>query len=119
MDKEDHLMSKSHGKKDSRRKTDSKEKAETGGLVLSRRTMVKVSAAAGAGTVLAPHILTSRKSTVLAQGTVAEPILCAPTPVPQSPAHTPFVDNLPVPSPAVPVFLSPAPTKQANTLNGE
>jgi FtsP/CotA-like multicopper oxidase with cupredoxin domain len=111
-------MSKPHGKKDSRRKTDSKEKAETGGLVLSRRAMVKVSAAAGAGTVLAPHILTSRKSTVLAQGTVAEPVLCGTVANP-SPPHTPFVDNLPVPSPAVPQILSPTPTKAANTDNGE
>jgi FtsP/CotA-like multicopper oxidase with cupredoxin domain len=29
------------------------------------------------------------------------------------------VDNLPVPSPAIPKFLSPAPTKVANTDNGE
>ena len=76
-------------------------------------------AAAGAATVLGPTILTSRKSTVYAQGTVIEPVLCAPTPVPQSPPHTPFVDNLPVPSPAIPQFLSPAPTKAANTDGGE
>jgi FtsP/CotA-like multicopper oxidase with cupredoxin domain len=112
-------MSKSHGKKDSGRKKDSPEKAKTDGLVLSRRTMVKLSAAAGAGTVLSPIILTSKKSTVYASGTVAEPVLCAPTPVPQSPPHTPFVDDLPIPSPAIPAFLNPAPTKAANTLNGE
>jgi FtsP/CotA-like multicopper oxidase with cupredoxin domain len=63
--------------------------------------------------------LTSKKSTVYAQGTVAEPVLCAPTPVPQSPPHTPFVDNLPIPFPAIPQFLNPAPTKNANTDNGE
>jgi FtsP/CotA-like multicopper oxidase with cupredoxin domain len=64
-------------------------------------------------------ILTSRKSTVYAQGTVAEPVLCAPTPVPQSPPHTPFVDDLPIPFPAIPQFLNPAPTKAANIAGGE
>jgi len=86
---------------------------------LSRRTMLKITAAAGAGTVLSPMILTSRKSTVYAQGTVVEPVLCAATPVPQSPPHTPFVDDLPVPSPAIPQFLSPAPTEAANIGGGE
>jgi FtsP/CotA-like multicopper oxidase with cupredoxin domain len=86
---------------------------------LTRRSMLKISAAAGAGTVLAPMILTSRKSTVYADGTVAEPVLCAATPVPQSPPHTPFVDDLPIPSPAIPQFLSPAPTKAANIAGGE
>jgi FtsP/CotA-like multicopper oxidase with cupredoxin domain len=86
---------------------------------ITRRTMLKISAAAGAGTVLAPMILTSKKSTVYADGTVAEPVLCNPTPVPQSPPHTPFVDDLPIPFPAVPQFLFPAPTKAANIGGGE
>ena len=86
---------------------------------ITRRDMLKLGAAAGAATILGPTILTSKKSTVYAQGTVAEPVLCAPTPVPQSPAHTPFVDDLPIPSVAVPQILSPAPTETANTLNGE
>ena len=86
---------------------------------MSRRKMLKLTAAAGAGTVLSPMILTSRKSTVYAQGTVIEPELCPATPVPQSPPHTPFVDDLPVPSPALPQLLSPTPTKAANTDNGE
>jgi FtsP/CotA-like multicopper oxidase with cupredoxin domain len=85
---------------------------------LSRRTMLKLSAAAGAGTVLSPMILTSRKSTVYAQGTVAEPELCGTVANP-SPPHTPFLDNLPIPSPAIPQFLSPTPTKIANTGAGE
>ena len=55
-------------------------------------------------TILGPTILTSRKSTVYAQGTVTEPVLCAATPVPQSPPHTPFVDDLPVPYPAIPQY---------------
>jgi FtsP/CotA-like multicopper oxidase with cupredoxin domain len=86
---------------------------------MTRREVLKMGAAAGAVTILSPTILTSRKSTVFAQGTVAEPVLCAPTPVPQSPPHTPFVDDLPIPFPAVPQILSPAPTKTANTTNGE
>lgn len=86
---------------------------------LSRRTMLKLAGAAGAGTILSPMILTSRKSTVLADGTVVEPFLCPATPVPQSPPHTPFVDDLPIPLPAFPQFLSPAPTENANIANGE
>jgi FtsP/CotA-like multicopper oxidase with cupredoxin domain len=90
---------------------------------LSRRSMLKLTAAAGAGSVLAPIVLTSKKSTVLAQGTVAEPVLCPPvTPPntgPASPAHTPFADNLPIPLPPVPQFLNPAPTKTANLAGGE
>src|ERR1044071_5948681 len=93
-----------------------KEKNQT---AISRRDMLKLGAAAGAATILGPTILTSRNPPVSAQGTVAEPVLCPPTPVPQSPPHTPFVDNLPIPSPAVPQLLSPAPTETANTLNGE
>ncbi len=85
----------------------------------TRRDMLKMGAAAGAVTVLSPTILTSRKSSVLAQGAVAEPVLCAPTPVPQSPPHTPFADNLPVPPVAIPQFLNPLPTKNANIAGGE
>jgi FtsP/CotA-like multicopper oxidase with cupredoxin domain len=86
---------------------------------VSRRSVLKMGAVAGAATVLGPTVLTSKKSTVLAATTVAEPVLCAPTPVPQSPPHTPFVDDLPVPFPAIPQFLSPAPTKAANIAGGE
>lgn len=105
-------MSKPHGRKQ-------KKEMKSKGSELTRRTVLKLGAAAGAGTLLAPTILTSRKSTVHAWDEVAEPVLCAPTPVPQSPPHTPFVDNLPVPSPAIPQFLNPAPTEAANTDNGE
>jgi FtsP/CotA-like multicopper oxidase with cupredoxin domain len=106
-------MSKS-GKKSNKKK---KEGESNKGI--PRRTVLKMGAAAGAATVLGPMILTSKKSTVYAAGTVTEPTLCAPTPVPQSPPHTPFVDNLPIPSPAIPKFLSPAPTEFANTGGGE
>jgi len=96
-----------------------KESKEKPGHKLTRRSMLKMGAAAGAVTILSPTILTSRKSTVYAQGTVAEPVLCPPTPVPQSPPHTPFVDDLPIPSPAIPQFLSPTPTEAANIGGGE
>lgn len=96
-----------------------KESKETHSSKLTRRSMLKMGAAAGAVTILGPTILTSKKSTVYAQGTVAEPVLCAPTPVPQSPPHTPFVDDLPIPSPAIPQFLSPLPTEAANIAGGE
>ncbi|HEU4391016.1 MAG TPA: multicopper oxidase domain-containing protein, partial [Blastocatellia bacterium] len=86
---------------------------------IPRRVVLKMGAAAGAASVLGPMILTSKKSSVFAQSGVAEPVLCAPTPVPQSPPHTPFVDNLPIPCPAIPQILSPAPTKAANIGGGE
>ncbi|HYP26462.1 MAG TPA: multicopper oxidase domain-containing protein [Blastocatellia bacterium] len=55
----------------------------------------------------------------MAQTAVPEPVLCAPTPAPVSPATTPFLDNLPIPFPAIPQFLSPAPTEHANIAGGE
>lgn len=86
----------------------------------NRRTMLKMGAAAGVVSLVGPTILTSKKSSVYASHTtVAEPVLCAPTPVPQSPPHTPFVDDLPIPFPAIPQFLSPSPTKAANIGAGE
>jgi FtsP/CotA-like multicopper oxidase with cupredoxin domain len=106
--------SKDKGKKSSEQSKELKMRSK-----ISRREVLKMGAAAGAVTILSPTILTSRKSTVFAQGTVAEPVLCAPTPVPQSPPHTPFVDDLPVPFPAVPQILSPAPTENANIGGGE
>lgn len=81
---------------------------------VDRRTFVKASAAAGALTVL-----TSRKSSVFAQpAPPAEPVLCGTTP-PPSPPTTPFVDTLPIPLPAIPQNLNPAPTKEANLAAGE
>lgn len=86
---------------------------------ITRRDMLKLGAAAGAVTIFAPTILTSKKSSVFAQTAVPEPVLCPPTPVPPSPATTPFLDNLPIPAPAVPQFLNPAPTENANVAGGE
>jgi FtsP/CotA-like multicopper oxidase with cupredoxin domain len=96
-----------------------KDKAkDKNGSKITRRELLKRGAAAGAVTILSPTILTSKKSTVYAQGTVVEPVLCGTVANP-SPPHTPFVDDLPMPFPAAPQILSPAPTKNANTLNGE
>lgn len=78
--------------------------------------MLKMSAAAGAASVLAPTIFTSRKAYAFAG--VTEPVICAEEPE-NSPPHTPFVDNLPIPSPAIPRILFPAPTKNANIAGGE
>lgn len=85
------------------------------GPTVDRRTFVKATAAAGALTVL-----TSKKSSVFAQTTTppAEPVLCGTTP-PVSPATTPFMDALPIPPPAIPQNLNPAPTESANVGGGE
>lgn len=88
------------------------------GSQFTRREVLKLGAAAGAGTLLAPMVLTSKKSTVYAQGTVAEPVLCG-TVAPTSPAHTPFADSLPIPIPPIPQDLNPAPTETANLGGGE
>jgi FtsP/CotA-like multicopper oxidase with cupredoxin domain len=97
-------------------KRDGREDEPESGLTVGRRTFVKASAAAGALTVL-----TSKKSSVFADGPPpppAEPVLCGTTP-PVSPPTTPFVDVLPVPFPAIPKILNPAPTKAANIAGGE
>lgn len=86
---------------------------------ITRRKVLKMGAAAGAVTILGPTVLTSKKSSVWAQTGVPEPVLCPATPVPVSPATTPFLDNLPIPSVAIPQILSPAPTQNANTTGGE
>jgi FtsP/CotA-like multicopper oxidase with cupredoxin domain len=99
-------------------KEKNRKKKEGTGSDFTRREVLKLGAVAGAGTLLAPMVLTSRKSTVYADGFVQEPELCGVVANP-SPPHTPFVDNLPVPSPAIPQFLSPTPTKAANTDHGE
>jgi FtsP/CotA-like multicopper oxidase with cupredoxin domain len=98
-----------------------KSKSKNQGSGITRRDMIKLGSAAGAATVLGPIVLTSKKSTpfqVLAQSAPAEPVLCGTIP-PASPPTRPFVDNLPVPFPAIPTILNPAPKKQANIAQGE
>ncbi len=69
---------------------------------MTRRDMLKIGAgAAGAAAVIGPTMLTSSK-TYAFQG-VAEPIICDVEPE-NSPPHTPFRDNLPIPSPAIPTI---------------
>ena len=113
-------MSGSRAKKEPT-KTKGKKKTKKE-LELSRRTMLKLGAAAGAGSVLAPAIFTSKKSSVFAQSGVPEMVtpLCNQTgAAPTSPPTTPFVDMLPVPNTASPKNLNPAPTELANTGGGE
>ncbi len=89
---------------------------ETDDSTISRRSVLKIGAAAGAATVLAPTMLAPRE--VLGfDGQVAEPLVrCDPTvPATPSPSHTPFVDNFEAPFPAIPDFLFPFPQEHPNT----
>lgn len=89
---------------------------ETEGTI-SRRNVLKIGAAAGAATVLAPHMLTSSEALGF-QGSVPIPLArCVASA--GSPAHTPFKDPLPIPFPAIDHPLSPAPTEAPNILGGE
>jgi len=84
---------------------------------VTRRHVLKVGAAAGAVTVVAPSILSPGKAlaSLLEGGTVAPPLVqCTANPA-GSPAHTPFKDSLPIPFPAIPHDLDPNPTQNANT----
>ena len=83
---------------------------------ISRRSVLKIGAAAGAATVVAPSMLTSNKA--LGFQSVAEPVLCV-QPSGPSPAHTPFVQEFAAPFPAVDQPLSPAPTEFPNLGAGE
>lgn len=83
---------------------------------ISRRSVLKIGAAAGAATVIAPNILTS-KSALAFQDPIAEPVICT-TPT-NSPPHHPFVDNFEAPFPAVDHPLSPQPTEFPNLGAGE
>ena len=86
---------------------------------ISRRNVLKIGAAAGAATVLAPNIITKNTALAFAPPTPPAPPLVQCTAAVRSPVHTPFVDNLPVPFPAIPDFLSPFPQETANTGAGE
>jgi len=84
---------------------------------ISRRNVLKIGAAAGAATVLAPNIISPRKASAFAVDPPATQCLVAPNN--RSPAHTPFVDELPIPFPAIDHPLSPQPQMVANTGAGE
>lgn len=102
-------------KKAERRHGAGKKKSES---TISRRDVLKVGATAGAVTVLAPSIITSRKALAFQGGPPAEPVICATNPA-NSPATTPFLDTFTAPFPAIPQDLNPAPTKARNTAGGE
>ena len=93
-----------------------RKKTSKGSSGVSRRDVLKMGAAAGAMTALGPTVLTSWKS--YASAGIAEPVICEEEPE-NSPPHTPFVDNPPIPAPAIPTILFPAPTKNANIAAGE
>ena len=78
---------------------------------VSRRTVLKTGAVAGAVAVVAPNILTK---TAQAQQIPPKPLVqCTPA-LGNSPAHTPFVDELPIPFPAIDHPLNPQPTEHPN-----
>jgi FtsP/CotA-like multicopper oxidase with cupredoxin domain len=101
---------------------------------ITRRDMLKLGSAAGAATVFAPFVITSRKASAQLTddeqqgddgsggvdrdlGRVTEPLLCGA--VPDSPATTPFRDILPIPPTLSQSLLLPAPRETANTGAGE
>jgi FtsP/CotA-like multicopper oxidase with cupredoxin domain len=98
-------------------KKKAKDRQETTDSTISRRSVLKIGAAAGATTVLAPKMLTS--DTALGfDGPVAEPVICA-QPSGSSPAHRPFIQEFAAPFPAIPTILFPRPQEHPNTGAGE
>src|SRR5215213_9709263 len=89
---------------------------ETKGTI-SRRNVLKIGAAAGAATVLAPHVLTSNKALAFQDPAPTEPVICV-TPA-TSPPHHPFVDEFAAPFPADDHILSPQTTEFPNLGAGE
>ena len=81
---------------------------------ISRRSVLKIGAAAGAAGVLAPSMLTSNEA--LGFQTIPEPGTCAST---ISPNHHPFVDEFTAPFPADDHPLSPPPSEFPNLGAGE
>lgn len=98
-------------------KKEAKDRQDKTEGTISRRSVLKIGAAAGATTVLAPHLLTSDTAQAF-QGTVTEPVICA-QPSGPSPAHHPFVDEFTAPFPADDHPLSPQPTEFPNLGAGE
>ncbi len=81
---------------------------------ISRRSVIKLGAAAGVVTML-----TSKKSRAQSLPPIpTQPPDCTPQPT-NSPATTPFVQALPIPPIAIPTILYPFPTLAADTANGE
>ena len=83
---------------------------------ISRRSVLKIGAAAGTATVVAPRMLTSNEALGF-QNSIPEPVICT-TPT-TSPPHHPFVDEFLAPFPGLDHPLSPQPTEFANIGAGE
>lgn len=81
---------------------------------ISRRSVLKIGAAAGAAGVLAPSMLTSTEA--LGFQTIPEPEVCLNA---VSPPHHPFVDEFTAPFPADDHPLNPQPTEFPNLGAGE
>ncbi len=98
-------------------KKKAKDRQENTEGTISRRSVLKIGAVAGATTVLAPSMVTSDTAMAF-DGPVAEPVLCV-QPSGASPAHTPFRDNFEAPFPAIPTILFPFPQQNPNLGAGE
>lgn len=86
---------------------------------LNRRDVLKIGAAAGVVTVVAPTMLTSRKALAAQGATEPDLTACRAAPPVNSPPTTPFRDTFTAPFPAIPQDLDPAPTKERNEGAGE
>jgi FtsP/CotA-like multicopper oxidase with cupredoxin domain len=80
---------------------------------ISRRNVLKIGAAAGAATVLAPNMITTKKALGFYDPVAPPLVQCISAAA--SPPHTPFADDFEAPFPAIDHPLSPAPTELANT----
>ena len=100
-------------KEEANNRPEIEEKTES---TISRRSVLKIGAAAGAAGVLAPSVL--NPSEALGFQAVTEPVLCV-QPSGPSPAHHPFVDEFTAPFPADDHSLSPQPQEFANIGAGE
>jgi FtsP/CotA-like multicopper oxidase with cupredoxin domain len=82
---------------------------------ISRRSVLKIGAAAGAVSVIAPSMLSSGEA--LGFQTITEPVTCANGQ--PSPPHHPFVDEFTAPFPCDDHPLNPQPTEFPNLGAGE
>lgn len=99
-------------------KEKAKDRQENTEGTISRRSVLKIGAVAGATTVLAPNMVTSDTALGFQGEPVAEPVLCV-QPSGPSPAHTPFRDTFEAPFPAIPTILFPFPQQNPNLGAGE
>jgi FtsP/CotA-like multicopper oxidase with cupredoxin domain len=99
--------------------TNTRKADDTQSCKVDRRSVLKGGVIAGAAAVI-----TTKKTAVFAQTypppppPPSSPVLCDPRPA-NSPATTPFVEDLPIPTPALPAILFPFPTMNANIGAGE